>query len=45
VRDTIAHDAGTHFDPELAALFVQHFAEMCEAHQMFTEEGADHARG
>jgi response regulator RpfG family c-di-GMP phosphodiesterase len=40
VRDTIAHDAGTHFDPELAGLFVAHFDEMCEAHQMFTEEEA-----
>ncbi len=40
VRDTIAHDAGTHFDPELAGLFVEHFDEMCEAHQMFSEESA-----
>lgn len=45
VRDTIAHDAGTHFDPELAALFVEHFDEMCEAHQMFSEEGVTVAHG
>lgn len=37
VKQAIAADAGTHFDPELAELFIAHFDEMCQAHAMFME--------
>lgn len=37
VRETIVAEAGKHFDPELVEIFIERFAAMCHAHQMFAE--------
>jgi response regulator RpfG family c-di-GMP phosphodiesterase len=37
VRAQIEKDAGTHFDPELAAIFLKNFDAVCAAHDMFDE--------
>jgi len=37
VRAQIEKDAGTHFDPELAAIFLKNFDAVCAAHDMFDD--------
>ena len=37
VLETITAESGTHFDPELVAIFREHFAAVCAAHQLFLE--------